>query len=74
MRIYLANKNVMLFHLQGAPEIIRQRIEARQNHFMKPAMLDSQLAALEPPQDAHRLEVGDSTQALVAKIRVHLNL
>jgi len=68
------HKNVMLFHLQGAPEIIRQRIEARQNHFMKPAMLDSQLAALESPKNAHSLDVADSTQALVAKIRVHLNL
>ncbi|MEI8090607.1 MAG: gluconokinase, GntK/IdnK-type [Opitutaceae bacterium] len=68
------SKNVILFHLQGAPEIIRQRIEARQNHFMKPAMLDSQLAALESPKNAHRLDVADSTQVLVAKIRAHLNL
>ena len=68
------NKNVILIHLQGSPEIIRQRIQARQNHFMKPAMLDSQLAALEHPQDALRLDVSDSTQALVAKIRAHLNL
>ena len=68
------NKNVVLFHLHGAPEIIRQRIEARKNHFMKPAMLDSQLAALEPPLDAHLLDVADSTQASVAKIRASLNL
>jgi len=68
------NKNVVLFHLHGAPEIIRQRIEARENHFMKPAMLDSQLAALEPPLDAQLLDVADSTQASVAKIRASLNL
>jgi gluconokinase len=68
------NKNVVLFHLHGSLEIIRQRIEARKNHFMKPAMLDSQLAALEPPRDAHLLDVADSTQASVAKIRARLNL
>ena len=68
------NKNVILFHLHGAPEIIRRRIEARENHFMKPAMLDSQLAALEPPQDALSLDVADSTQTSVAKIRASLNL
>jgi carbohydrate kinase (thermoresistant glucokinase family) len=68
------NKNVILIHLHGEPEIIRERIEARENHFMKPAMLESQLAALEHPQDALRLDVVDSTQALVTKIRAHLNL
>ena len=61
--ILVDNKNGVLFHLHGAPEIIRHRIEARENHFMKPAMLDSQLAALEPPLDAHLLDVADSTQA-----------
>ena len=68
------DQNVKLFHLHGAPEIIRQRIEARKNHFMKPAMLDSQLAALELPQDALPLDVADSTPVLVEKIRASLNL
>jgi hypothetical protein len=67
-------KNVILFHLHGAPEIIRRRIEARENHFMKPAMLDSQWAALEPPQNALSLDVADSTQTSVNKIRASLNL
>ena len=68
------DQNVKLFHLHGAPEIIRQRIEARKNHFMKPAMLDSQLAALELPQDALPLDVANSTPVLVEKIRASLNL
>lgn len=38
-----------LVHLTGAPALIRSRLEARSNHFMPPAMLDSQLAELEPP-------------------------
>ncbi len=72
--ILIDNKNVILIHLHGAPEVIRRRIEARENHFMKPAMLDSQLAALEPPQDALSLDVAETTPALVAKIRAKLNL
>ena len=46
------SRSVKLVHLHGDPVLIRQRIAARKGHFMKPAMLDSQLADLEPPRDA----------------------
>ncbi len=35
-------------HLDGTPELLRARIGARTGHFMPAALLDSQLAALEP--------------------------
>lgn len=35
-------------HLTGSPEVIRARAVARTGHFMPPALLDSQLALLEP--------------------------
>jgi gluconokinase len=38
-----------LIHLTGDPALIRTRLEARRDHFMPPALLDSQLAELEPP-------------------------
>ncbi|WP_454860806.1 gluconokinase [Promicromonospora soli] len=42
---------VQLVHLTGSYELLRERIQGRAGHFMKPEMLDSQLAALEPLQD-----------------------
>ncbi|MES2149345.1 MAG: gluconokinase [Pseudomonadota bacterium] len=35
-------------HLHGPRELIAERLSARQDHFMSPLLLDSQLAALEP--------------------------
>lgn len=55
-------------HLTGAPEVIAARIAARIGHFMKPEMLASQLAALEPPADALVLDVRATPESLVAEI------
>jgi gluconokinase len=41
--------DIALIHLTGDPALIRDRLEARRDHFMPPALLDSQLAELEPP-------------------------
>lgn len=38
-----------ILHLAGPAALLKQRLEARRSHFMPPALLDSQLAALEPP-------------------------
>jgi gluconokinase len=42
---------VQFVHLTGSYELLRARIQGRAGHFMKPEMLDSQLATLEPLQD-----------------------
>jgi gluconokinase len=42
---------VQFVHLTGTYELLRARIQGRAGHFMKPEMLDSQLATLEPLQD-----------------------
>jgi gluconokinase len=39
---------VFFIHLDGAREVIGARLAVRKDHFMPPALLDSQLAALEP--------------------------
>lgn len=61
-------------YLHGAPELIRRRIAGRPGHFMKPGMLDSQLAALEPPTAALSLDVAEPVAVLVARIREHFAL
>ncbi len=42
---------VRFVHLTGSYDLLRTRIQGRAGHFMKPEMLDSQLAALEPLED-----------------------
>ena len=39
-------------YLKGSKELIRSRMESRSDHFMPPALLDSQFAALEEPTEA----------------------
>lgn len=44
--------NLRFVYLRGTPALIADRMRARQGHFMPPALLDSQFAALEEPGDA----------------------
>ena len=60
--------------LDGDKELIRARLAARHGHYMNPRLLDSQLAILERPADALRLDVAGSPAALVASIRSELAL
>jgi gluconokinase len=74
-RVLLAGDDrIRLVHLQGTRELLQARIGARQDHFMKPSMLDSQLAALEPPADALTLDIAPPPAALVTAIRRELHL
>ena len=58
--------------LHAAPELIRERMKTRQHRYMPPALLDSQLATLEPPTDAIAIDVAaplaDSIAAIVARL------
>lgn len=39
---------VRFLHMHGPPEVIWKRIDAREDHFMPPMLLKSQMATLEP--------------------------
>lgn len=65
---------VRLVYLQGNREQLWARLSARTDHFMKPAMLDSQLAALEEPPDTLTLGIAPAPSELVARIRKELSL
>ncbi|MBW8864379.1 MAG: gluconokinase [Verrucomicrobia bacterium] len=43
---------VKFVHLAGSRALIAERLKKRAGHFMPPSLLESQLAALEPPADA----------------------
>ena len=60
---------VKLVYLHGTRELLWSRISARQGHFMKPAMLDSQLATLEEPVKALAIDIAQSPAQIIAGIR-----
>jgi gluconokinase len=53
-----ARTDVVLVYLQGSKSLIAGRIAARKDHFMPPALLDSQFDTLEEPgEDEHPIVV-----------------
>ena len=57
-----ANTAVIFVHLAGTREVIKQRMVAREGHFMPIKLLDSQFAALEPLQSDEASIVVDIDQ------------
>lgn len=56
-----------LIHLTGDRATLAARLASRQGHFMNPALLDSQLATLEPPAGALSLSVDLPPEAALAE-------
>lgn len=68
-RLGVGQAGVRLLYLRGAPELLLERLEQRRNHVMKPAMLASQLATLEEPDEGENavvLDVGEPLERIVA--------
>lgn len=59
-------------YLKGEYELIQARMQARQEHFMKPALLKSQFDALEEPEGVLTLSVAAPVDALVDTIAAQL--
>ena len=59
-------------YLKGTKELIRQRMEQR-DHFMPPALLDSQFDTLEEPQNAIVVDIELSPDEIVKIILSHFN-
>ena len=60
--------------LCGSEELITERLAARTGHFMNPALLESQFEILEPPDDAIRVDVNGTPEAIANEIRRRLGL
>ena len=65
----LIDESVKLVYLEGDYELIRARLDGREGHFMKPAMLDSQFAALEEPGHALVVDVSSTPAEIIKSIR-----
>lgn len=59
---------VTFLHLQGSRELIAERMAARAGHFMPPALLDSQFAALEIPESAVNVDIDQTPEAIIADL------
>lgn len=66
-----AGQQVMFLHLNGSPHVLAARMAARVGHFMPSSLLDSQLAALEPPEAdeiAYSVDIDQTPQAILAEL------
>jgi len=60
-------------YLKGSRELIGERMGAREGHFMPTALLDSQFATLEEPENALVVSVDQTPQAIVEEIVARLS-
>lgn len=60
-------------YLQVSREELTRRMRARQDHFMKETMIDSQLAALDPPENAHTINGDQSSRVILQDVINSLN-
>src|ERR1051326_1140698 len=67
-RTLVVDDRVKLVYLKGDRELLLERLSERHGHFMKPEMLDSQLATLEEPQHALIVDIDETPEEIAAKI------
>jgi gluconokinase len=73
-RLRAPGESVALVHLKGDIDSIRRRLAARRGHYMPPALLESQFATLEEPEDALAVPVALATPEAVERIMAGLGL
>lgn len=59
---------VKFVHLTGPKAVLEKRLKGRPGHFMPPALLESQLADLEPPEDSLIVNFQKSPKKIVAEV------
>ena len=70
-----ARREVYFIYLHGSKELLQERINARQGHFMPPSLLTSQLQTLEEPaadELALELDIVEPVGVLVEKAKAWL--
>jgi gluconokinase len=66
------NDQVQFIYLDGSFDLIWQRMQERQDHYMKPEMLRSQFEALEPPREdeAIKIPIDQTVDDILAQIEL----
>jgi gluconokinase len=65
---------ITFVYLKVDPQRLAERLEHRSGHFAKSALLPSQLATLEEPEDALTVDASASPEVIVAEIRKRLGI
>jgi gluconokinase len=55
-------------YLKGSKELILERLQQRQNHFMPPSLIESQFATLEEPQDALTVSIKEPLPKIIDQL------
>ncbi len=66
--------DIRFVFLAADEALLRERLSQRPGHFAGPAMLSSQLATVEPPDNALRLDAARPVEDLVGRIRADLGV
>jgi gluconokinase len=67
-------ESVKFVFLDVPVAVLRERLRERQGHFMTEALLDSQLATLEPPRNALRVDGTRPVEEIAREVRRRLGL
>ena len=68
-----ADGQIIFVHLSGSFDVIQARLAQRAGHFMKPDMLQSQFAVLEPPREAWTVDIRPDLGSLVDQLAERLS-
>lgn len=72
--LLIDDQRVKLVYLKIDHALVMERLRARQGHFMKAEMLDSQFAVLEEPEETSHFEISAPPAVIVKAIRDRLYL
>jgi len=67
-------RNIRFVYLKASEAVLRHRLTERPGHFFGPALLTSQLAALEEPQDGLTVDAAEPPATIVGAIRYEFGL
>ena len=67
-RLAKGTADLRWIYLKGSFDLIRKRLEARKDHYMKAGLLESQFATLEEPGNALDIDTADTPDAIAATI------
>lgn len=68
------SERIKLVYLKGPYQLIQQRLQERQNHYMSDKLLTSQFNTLEEPLDTIFIDIAEPPQMIVKNIRTALGI
>jgi gluconokinase len=67
-------ERMRLVYLKGSFEQIQKRLQERRHHYMKAELLQSQFDSLEEPEEGITVDISESPEVIVQKIKTSLGI